>query len=341
MKNLLFSIIILFGMQSVVHSTVWRVNNLPGTNAHFTTLQAAHNSASVLAGDTLHLEASSGSYGDLTATKMLVIIGAGYFLSENQNLQSNFNSSVVGNITFNAGSNGSILIGCTTGKITINSSDLLIEKNYILGPSGNRVIEFLGSQNNIIIRMNYILGGTYSSSVGANPGGIQCLNTANNVYIINNYLLRRHGTYIILTGTSFSGIIENNIIDGGNTTLNNSVFNNNIMIEGSFNQTNSQYNNNIGNSTQFGTTDGNQSNVNMADVFVGATGNSTDGQWQLKPGSPAIGAGVGGVDCGMFGGTYPYKLSGIPDIPTIYFHEQVIDNVNQELNVTIKAKSQN
>jgi hypothetical protein len=71
-------------------------------------------------------------------------------------------------------------------------------------------------------------------------------------------------------------------------------------------------------------------------VFVG-TG-STDGQWQLKPGSPAIGAGVGGVDCGMFGGDSPYVLSGIPSIPTIYFFNAPLEGGNQ-LPVQIKIKS--
>ena len=56
-------------------------------------------------------------------------------------------------------------------------------------------------------------------------------------------------------------------------------------------------------------------------VFVGyyAQGTySNDGRYALKPGSPAIGAGAGGIDCGMFGGTNPYKLSGMPRIPAFY-----------------------
>ena len=35
-------------------------------------------------------------------------------------------------------------------------------------------------------------------------------------------------------------------------------------------------------------------------VFISSE--STDGQYQLKNGSPAKGAGLDGVDCGMFGG---------------------------------------
>lgn len=108
-----------------------------------------------------------------------------------------------------------------------------------------------------------------------------------------------------------------------------------------FFQSNGYYYNNISNSTQFGSSNGNQQNVNMNNVFVGITGNSIDGQWQLKTGSPAIGAGFNGVDCGMFGGDFPYILSGLPPIPAIYYHIQTIDNINHILNVTIKAKSHN
>ncbi|MBS1566787.1 MAG: hypothetical protein JST39_20550, partial [Bacteroidetes bacterium] len=72
-----------------------------------------------------------------------------------------------------------------------------------------------------------------------------------------------------------------------------------------------------------GTATGNQINVNMANVYVYGTTGSQDTRTQLKPGSPAIAAGltVGAVttpDCGAFGATDPYRLSGIANIPTIY-----------------------
>ena len=98
--------------------------------------------------------------------------------------------------------------------------------------------------------------------------------------------------------------------------------------------------NNISSGTVFGTSNGNQSNVDMSTVFVGPEGNSTDGQWQLKPGSPAIGAGTDGNDIGMFGGPSPYVLSGIPGIPHIYFFSSPANGSGSSgLQVHIKAKS--
>ncbi|MCK4754754.1 MAG: right-handed parallel beta-helix repeat-containing protein, partial [Calditrichia bacterium] len=60
----------------------------------------------------------------------------------------------------------------------------------------------------------------------------------------------------------------------------------------------------------------------------------------LKNGSPAIGAGSGGTDCGAFGGLSPYILSGIPNLPHIY-EADVPASASSEsgLQVTIKVKS--
>lgn len=46
--------------------------------------------------------------------------------------------------------------------------------------------------------------------------------------------------------------------------------------------------------------------------------NSFDGKFMLKVGSPALGVGIGGIDCGAYGGVNPYKLSLIPAVPAFY-----------------------
>lgn len=80
--------------------------------------------------------------------------------------------------------------------------------------------------------------------------------------------------------------------------------------------------NNVGNVDYFGgTIVNNITNAAAAAIFnTGAT--SQDGSYQLKPGSPAIGFGSGGVDAGAFGGAADeqYVLSGISEfVPNIYF----------------------
>ena len=339
MKKFLLAATVTVAISVNLNAAKWRVNNVAGVNADFTTIQAAHNAAN--AGDTIYLEPSAGSYGNLTATKRLVIIGPGYFLAENEDLQANLTSSIIGTIDFNSGSDGSVLCGCTTGRITINASGILIERNFVNHYHTNydSSILFTGSTNNTIIRNNYIIPRNFPA--GYTQRAINCTGSANNVLICGNFIGMVSNSsyrYAIDVPSNFAGEISNNVIEGY-VTINNTIFNNNILTMGVFTHTNSSFYNNIGNSTQFGTANGNQQNVNMTTVFVG-TG-STDGQWQLSATSPALGAGVDGVDCGMFDGDHPYKLSGLPSVPAIYYHEQTIDNENQQLNVTIKAKSHN
>jgi hypothetical protein len=341
MKQILTLAAAIMAFAITTNATVWRVNNVAGTDADFTTIQAAHNAAYVYAGDTIYLEASSASYGNLIATKKLIIIGSGYFLTQNPNTQANQNISELGDVTFNNGSQGSIIQGCVISRLAIGTSNLLIQRNYIsFSSTSNGTIYFSANNiSNIIIRNNYLLNNYSSVNQSA---VIYNTNTGiNNIIITNNFIAASriyNQQYALNLQSGFSGTIENNVIYG-RVSIFNAVFNNNILREGEFSSSNSVLNNNLANGSQFGNENGNQSNVNMFNVFLGA--GSTDGQWKLKQGSPAIGAGVGGIDCGMFGGEFPYILSGLPGIPSIYFHEQTIDNVNQELHISIKAKSHN
>lgn len=65
---------------------------------------------------------------------------------------------------------------------------------------------------------------------------------------------------------------------------------------------------------------------------------------QLKEGSPAIGAGEGGVDCGPFaeGSLYPFVVCGMPkDIP--YFKEVSVPSqpTDGKVRVSLKIVNQN
>ena len=61
---------------------------------------------------------------------------------------------------------------------------------------------------------------------------------------------------------------------------------------------------------------------------------------ELKAGSPAIGGGVSGADCGAFGGPAPYVLSGVPNLPHIYEADVPASATSDSgLQVSIKVKS--
>ncbi|HNX85882.1 MAG TPA: hypothetical protein PKN12_03045 [Bacteroidales bacterium] len=313
-----------------IQAAIWRVNNNPGINANFTSFTAAQNVASN--GDTLYFEGSPVSYGDITITKPLVIIGPGYFLTENLQTQANPVSAQFGTVNFNAGSSGSILCGSVVeGVINIKVGNILLKGNYC---KNDISLINTTSFSNIYVIKNYIVEDDYSSvGIHVAQGSLQI----NNIVICNNYITGSNRC--IDLPNNCNCIISNNVLINSMNVY-NSIVSNNIQKTGNQTLNNNYYYNNIGSGTQFPSGNGNQQSIDMANVFVGATGNSTDGQWQLKEYSPAIGAGNDGLDCGMFGGTDPYVLSGMPDIPSIY---QIImptsGNTNTGINVTVKAKS--
>ncbi len=343
MKNFFFLSILILTLSIPAQSTVWRVNSTAGTDADFTSVQTAHNNANP--GDTLYLEPSAANYGDFTLTKKLVVIGNGYFTEQNPETQANINHSSLNALTFNPGSEGSVIQGCKIFYILLKTSEIIIQRNYISYDSEQNACILFDSDNigNIIIRDNYLQNSFSATSypyptsevIKSDKNGVSNIIISNNLVEAND-LNSYHRALILSTG--FTGVIENNVIFG-NSTINNAMMNNNIMRDGSLSLINCSCQNNIGNSSQFGFVNNNQSNITMESVFVGS--GSTDGQWQLKAASPAIGAGLGGIDCGMFGGNFPYVLSGIPAIPAIYELNHNIDYQNQQIQLEMSVKSHN
>ncbi|MBN1340445.1 MAG: hypothetical protein JXA03_14040 [Bacteroidales bacterium] len=344
-------------LAQISSATVWRVNNRVNSDPDFTTTQAAHNGAS--AGDTLYIEGSPNGYGNLNCSKQLHIIGAGDFLNENDSTQAYKEVSRIGQINFNAGSENSIVEGCRfeNNRIDVNTSEITIRRNKIqyTGTGGNAnyyAITIASNCTNVLIENNYILMNytyVYARNFGIYSDGGTGLT---NLVIRNNFIYTRHTTYY--TGYSIylsSTILAENVtiyqnVFSGNDASNainakETQFYNNIMIIGTYYPNGSYYYNNIGNGTQFGSANGNQENIDMSTVFIDYT-TGIDSDMQLAAGSPAIGAGWAGEDCGMYGGDHPWVLSLFPAIPAIW--DVSLNNYgsnNVTIDVNIKAKSHN
>ncbi|MCF8374314.1 MAG: hypothetical protein K9H64_22015 [Bacteroidales bacterium] len=359
-RNILLTMVLVAVFTFTSNATVWIVSNFR-SGADFTTLQAAINGA--LSGDTLYIEGSNASYGNGTFDKKLIIIGNGYWLSENDSTQANNNYSRVGYLTFSLGSEGSEISGLyhsSTGsgsKITIITDSITIKQSMILAElviSGSynsgtvKLIEINGSRSNINIMQNWLevktSEGSYSSAYGY---AIYCSSSVNCSVISNNFIrsYKINGSPSCIAIRNYSSsysdlLIVNNVI-WGNLVTDFSQYLNNILIYGTYSGSNSVVDNNIGNSSQFPTGNGNQQNVDMGTVFLNDS-SFIDNGYILKANSPAIGAGKFGGDCGVFGsymGSPPYVLSGIPDIPSIF--EASVQNNTTSLSVNIKAKSNN
>jgi len=322
-KQFLLSLILTLFCGIIYGQHLIRVNNDVNADADYTTLQEANDNASN--GDTIYLEGSITNYEGVVLSKKLTIIGPGYFLSENDSTQANGLEAYTSSLDFDAGSAGSIITGIKVSTVYIRVNDIIIKRckaDYIYN---------YGDINNILILQNYV--GYIGSYTGIITNGIISNNiVTSQIYlgsnsgplqITNNVILALYSTPISVYNSS----IANNIIASSydiNENTGNTITNNILSCTGT-------------------NANGNQYNIVMTNVFVDYNdtyGYSTDGKWKLKKGSPAIGAGVSGVDCGVFGGVTPYVLSGLPALPHIY--EAAIAGTaysDQGLSCTIKIKS--
>jgi hypothetical protein len=310
---------------------ILRVNNNVGVNAPYTTISAAIAAAGV--NDIIMVEGSILAYDNLTINKKVTIVGPGYFLLENLNLQGSHSSASLSLVSLGAGSDGSSFYGLNiTGNISVPSSTVvnnLTISNCRLGAFNSN-----GSGNNYFISGCYITGNLIFSNLSNNTG----------VTLSNNYIggfgqgggttlvTLTHNIIAISISSSYNCDFYNNILIGQNNTSRyyNSIIKNNVF-------TTTQASLAGAGSPVDGT---NIFSALTTDLFIGLTGNTTDTQWKLKDGSPAIGAGISGVDCGMYGGNTPYRPSGIQlGQPTINsFTAPASVQQNGTLNVKVSAK---
>jgi hypothetical protein len=330
-KDYLITLMLLCFHSSLVFGTVFRVNNQHTSDPDqrlFATLEEAHNFAK--SGDTLMVEGSPLEYASVTLTKRLVVIGTGYFLSENSQTNASILSSVVRQIALKEGSEGSFLIGLSfsTGLSNyapyIEANDIAIMRCYLTSS-----VQLIGSRKNIKFLQNYFNSGTIN--VGLSNY------TFSDVELMNNVI--RNNISITLSNHLVFSRVENNIFFG-NVTLSTSSFRNNIIA--STTAKIDVVSQNIQNNMVLGpqlSGNGNQT-YSAPQLFVGEEGNSTDGQYQIKSDSPYKTAGFGNTEPGIFGGKTPYALSGLPPSPTLYeFSADSFGTKEGGLSIQLKAKS--
>ena len=331
--KLLFLALIFFKSKLVIAATV-RVNNTLITDKNsriYAALQEAHDNSA--AGDTLLVEGTVKEYADLNCTKKLVIIGTGYLLAQNGG-QANSVSSTMQNINFKAGSEGSVIIGLVFSSIYTSYSPHI-------------------SVNGISVIRCYL------------TNGLNIENSISSMVVLQNYF-EKYGISLTYTSYSFSGIIlKNNIFNSslvidrytnyprvfavadhniflGNVKIDATSFRSNIIASTSatVDVVSSAIQNNLTLGTQLSAYATNQTYQGSLFVGLAAANKSLDGQYKLVSASPYLTAGYNNEQPGVFGGTEPYVLSGIPPIPTIYeLQADAVANKQDGLNVTIKARA--
>lgn len=302
------------------YAAIWRVSKDATYLPHYSDVQAAVDSAE--AGDSIYVY--PGDYGNMTVKKKLAIFGVGYFLVENakDSLTKFVSPSKLGSITFKSGSNNSLISGLHSGRVYCDTvSNINISGNRVNGIS-------LRSSNSIQIHRCYsdeYIDGTKSNGV-----------------IINNNII---ANYIAFDSES-SLDIYNNYSSWEISVSNSNIYNNINNCPGNYwngYRNHSQYNclarNNIYMTNGFGTAENNNFQSNSEQIYPNGLINDN---YKLTAGSTAIGKGIGGVDCGPFGGDDPYILSGINYIPTIVtlkVPNQVSNESGLKLEVIVKSNN--
>ena len=347
---------------------IWRVNNrsnyngaslygdnFGGTAAYpvFAQINQAVTFGIVNNGDTLHIEGSTTNYAFATITKKLVIIGTGYFLTQNPNVSNSVLESNIARISFNDGSEGSQLMGVnmvSSGNtadrdIYINVNNILVKRCRI---EGNIVFGFPLTDAYIIENFFPAVSAVNVLSTNGNTAFVPPTDI-----VFNNNICQRTLTWgsPIANPTTFWPILQcnNNVFDGPdnlatpNLAFTTSEFRGNILMPTNaitaIQASAGVVNYNIGTlSTQFGTTDNNLVIANIASLFI--MNNSTDGAYQITPASQANNTSYDGTDRGAFGGaiTNRYTLSGLANIPDVY--KVTTSGVgNGSINVVIQART--
>ncbi len=335
---------------SISFATIRRVgySGIPraGVDYAISDFALAHDASS--AGDTIQLyNTGTGSLSG-TLTKRLVIIGFGYNLDINQNLQAiGTDAPSTITLTFDAGSENSIIEGCTAS-ITVYVSNITIRRcfAYQIYLSGYTTI------NNTLIESCVV----YSEEQNL---AVPCTNTRFYNCIIQNLsfgLPACTGSVInCVTPVTFYGtnwyfrdanfLVKNCILANYDAGSINTVFESNFfgaaqpspLPAGSNNRWSQDW------AVLFNRLGG-------TDDAPGASFNDSfdEDYYVLKAGSPAINGGLNAAnnptDAGIYGGepAYRYKLSGIPAIPAIYkLTAPTNAATTNPYNVTISVRSNN
>jgi len=348
MKNFLFLLATVLSI-SAYSQAVFVVQNDINSSVHQTLAAAV---AAAVDGDYIYMPGGSFGIGDLKVNKRLHLFGAGHYPDSTQ---ATGRTALTGNIYFKTGASNSVLQGiylssniymgdsCSTG----NVENILISRcnvdnislTYNLGSTN------CGAQNIFIkdcivrtdIRGANAQGAVVETSIITN----QIAYFNGNAEFKNNIFLRYN------TSTNSYSYVFYNIY---NCNFSNNIFRHYYSTSNYFSNSSS---NNFFNNCIFGMSSnyffaGIHSNclfsTSFSPMFVNVP-NVADFSYtynyHLSDTSVAIGAGMNGTECGIYGGDNPYKDGAVPLNPHIQFKQIPTATDSQgKLNIEIKVSAQ-
>jgi hypothetical protein len=351
--------------------TMRRVNNsnsASGLNI-YTTVQAAHDAA--VNGDIIYIEPAfyNGGAEIVNCSKQLTFMGNGFRIPDNLTANSPADTRSATPIFFylSSGSAGTKISGINLNYCEIRVPNVIVDRCLITGPMRLTYTPSVVPPNyatsigdnftitNCFIQYN---GGSGGSNVGALSSipissGVNRFPTG--VVVQNNIA----DAFISLVGGIQNSTVSYNTITSELGSATSTVFSNNIVYAptagtGPNNLPSSYpsctFNNNISmhsTTLYFPTGNGNQNQVSTSGFFqntltTSQQGTNKDNWYLLGASSPGLTTGTGSTQIGAFGGTIPYRLSGLPAIPIITnFVESGTGNTNTPLSVSVTVRGNN
>ncbi|MCW3091550.1 MAG: hypothetical protein JWP81_2619 [Ferruginibacter sp.] len=364
-----------FSSEAKIRRVGFFASPIAGTD--YSTFALAYTAAG--AGDTVLMFPNTTVSG--TLSKKLIIIGAGNWLDPNSTPKGNANQQAfpgeanISSLILALGCEGTVIQGFHNGIIYIAASDITIMRNrditvYISYTNPAATVSNLqvlqnykvaianyytnassatnmNISNNLIDYFSTAMGNTYSGTISNNVWAYDATQTAN---AANGGTSTMSGTNSIELGAG-AYLLQYNIFAGYSNAVaassnnyfyflntGNSIFNYNLALQAGSGQPQTFGISGTGNSI---TVIANAANIFNAFPLIGSS--SADARYQLKAGSPALTAGLGGTAVGMYAGNYPYKLSTLPSIPSVYLLSSPQGNnpAGSTIQINVSTKGNN
>lgn len=342
MKTLKITLVFCLFALIVNAQTVHTVDNRSQSGAMFTDLQDAIDAAT--SGDIIQILPSATSYGNVTISKRLSLVGLGHDpITNNEDL-----TATIGSVSFYGNASNSEIKGLTLssvgsgGGVIGNLDNIHIIHNRI----GSIYTGSSGSADFWVIEGNYITNTSTGVSTYQDGwliknnfmlGGVSALNNTN--LVTNNVFFSTASTTDVFFSNCTSTIIINNIF----------VTNGLLMTEfGITNSTNLDFRNNLtysytGNTIVALPGTSNLDNTNP--MFTTAPSGTEDdfyaNDYHLMAGSSGINYGTDGTNIGIYGASFLFDSQGRPDLMPYPTSLTISNNLlapGQDLNVNFTAE---
>ncbi len=328
MKKLI-GVIILLGCSFAIFSQAAFIRSGNGSTTVYRSLDSVV--ANYQAGDTIYMPGGTFQVGNVVFNKKVVVYGAGHYpdsaaatgrtvLNGNINITGTASQSMFqgfflsGNISLGTDAASSNVKGLVIQRCNISDITLAVNDNYNSLAENVMIRETVVRSNlnvryakDVLIENNLINGALYNSNGSVKVSNNIMFGNGHNLYVVTSVLFENNIFYQV----------GNFQYGSGSNTFRNNVFRLASPLIGS---------------------DVSEQNLfSVTNLFIQPATEFDYGiNFHLAAGSPAIGAGKSGTDCGIYGGARSYKEAAVPSNPHVRA-KTIADNTNASGQLQVQA----